>query len=788
MITSRLIPLIILVLCCQNAYAAIVGGTVRDASTVEPIGFATVKAVGTSHSASANQDGQYRLKLPAGHYTLKFSHVAHHSEKIEVDVGDEALEEDIYLQPALVEVSPIKVYDRQYDAAQRIIVEAIARKEQILSQIQHYSFQAYIKTSLRDTSKADSNSYLVIVESQVKSFWKYPNKHKEIIVARKQSKNIPAEGNLISTGELLNFNENRIEFGRYSVVSPTATDALNHYDYYLIDTTYLDGKAVFVLEIEPKNQTDPLFEGFIKIADSSYAVVGVDVTVNKGFDSKIVSQLHYRQIFAEFDGRYWMPTMIQFSAVFNLAFPGLPVFSVDYQAALHEYDFASDLEDDLFDEYILEVDEAADDVDSAAWFAGQLMPLTELEQRGYVYVDSVTDNVPLHKKLLLYTLSAPVIAATADDIFHFNRVEGAYLGLGTTFRGIADRLDVRVKSGYAFSGEFWQHEYGAEFLVDQKRKLSLGGQYRNEVRTRPTVFAPPNGNATIVALPAKIDPYDYYLEKGFALNAQIKPLNLTRFNVAYNDFDQSSLAVSTDYSLFDESKVHRANPAIVDGRLRSLQASFKYDSRKLFRSKGRDLKVFSFPFTALEIGTEYAANDLIKNDFNFTRYHAWFYRVQRLFGWGISHLYIYAGASDRTLPPQRYFTLDFDIGLIDRPIVFRTVTSDNYSGSRIFAAYTTHDFERKLFQKSGLPLVKHIPFSLGIRGGVFWSDLKGNGYQPGDEDVRIAPTPYGEIGFSVGRIIPWGFFSTISVGFTWQLSDYDTNKLNIGPTFPMFLF
>ena len=192
---SYLRTLLALLCLTGGAFGTDLTGVVRDAASREPIGFATVSAIDTDYSISANQDGEYRLALPPGTYRIKYSHLAHYSKILEVVIGDSTLISDVELQPALVEVSSITVYDRQYDAAQRIIIEAIKRKDELLSQIKHYSFEAYTKASARDTSKADSSSYLALLESQVQAFWEYPDNYKEIITARRQTANIPAAWN-----------------------------------------------------------------------------------------------------------------------------------------------------------------------------------------------------------------------------------------------------------------------------------------------------------------------------------------------------------------------------------------------------------------------------------------------------------------------------------------------------------------------------------------------------------------------------------------------------------------
>src|SRR5207247_5294917 len=98
----------------------------------------------------------------------------------------------------------------------------------------------------------------------------------ETILARRQSNNLSAERNLVSVGEIVNFSRDRIDLQKYSLVSPIADDALDHYDYRVLDTLAFDERRVFRLAIQPRSEGSPLFAGLIDIADSSYDVLRID--------------------------------------------------------------------------------------------------------------------------------------------------------------------------------------------------------------------------------------------------------------------------------------------------------------------------------------------------------------------------------------------------------------------------------------------------------------------------------------------------------------------------------
>ncbi len=760
----------------------VIRGTIYDEETGEPVPFATVRVEGTGRSMLANEDGQYRLYLPEGTYQLKFSHIAHYSERLAVSVLDSVVVQDVRLRPSLVQLPGMKVYERAYDPGQQIILEAIAHKEEILAKIKAYSYEAYTKAVICDTTKDDSNNILLITENQVVSHWEYPHTYKEVLVAQRLSSNLQGVVVHMPIGELLNFNENRLDFGEFSVVSPTAKDALDYYNFYLLDTTYIDRQRVFRLEIEPKNNSDPLFVGTIDIADSIFAVVGVDVDFSQAFNIPFLASPHYAERYAEFENQYWMPIEIHFECILDLPgipVPGIPRFppmSFDYIAALHKFSFNVPHPKGTFDEYEYEVAEGCDDVDSATWNVGQLIPLTPEEIRGYQRIDSIMNAPrPLYRKLLRRGVQAVFFALRGNyDFFHFNRVEGAYLGLGASLGKLIPNTKLQLKSGYAFSGEHWQHNYGFTYTLSKRQKLKIGAEYHDEIKRRPTIISSQTANPTFLAVTNKTDPFDYYLEKGFIVTINTKIVNHTRFSVVYHDYNQHSAHNSTEYSMLRETKKHRNNPEIADGKLRSISSKFSYDSRKLSKYKGEESISWSTFYTLFSLGLETATPDLIDNDFDFARYYAGLYRRQRTFGLGTTSILVYAGASDKTLPPQRYFTVDFGEGLLEGETYFKTLGETNFSGSRALVVYANHDFGCLLFRKSKLPLIRDIPFALSVHSGVFWTDFNNHPARPGDADLRLAQKPYAELGFGVGRLPPLFF----RVNFTWQLSDYGTNTFS----------
>lgn len=765
----------------QSGERLVIEGTVFDFDSREPVGFATVRVEGTGRSTLANKEGRFRLILKGGERQLKFSHIAYYSEKHTVTATDTLADLEIYLRPSAVEIEGISVYTRAYDPGQKIIVEAIKRKEDILSRIHDYSYDAYTKVIITDETKEDSSEIMLIAESQTTAYWEQPDKYKEVITSRRQTANIPAEGNLVVVGEILNFNKNRIDIGRYSIVTPTAEDALDHYNYYLLDTVYVDDKPVFRLEIEPINPDDPLFAGFIHIADSTYDVIKVDVSFSRGVEIPMVKELRYSQRFAQFENEYWMPIEIRLTGEVEIHFPTIPSrIGISQTASLYDFHIEKGIPENTFGESTFEVDEKADEFDSLAWAARQTVPLTDFELRGYERIDSIENEPPSPGKMALTALGGAValVAFGEGDFFRYNRVEGAYVGLGLELEEPVRNLDVRIKPGYAFEAERWEHQYGLTYHLLRDRRLRVGFDYLNRVVRRPTVMSGPDENFTLWALTGMVDPIDYYRNEGVRVFASSKLVDHTSLTLTYRDFQQFSMPALTDYSFIENDEV-RGNPPINEGKLRSLAAGFTFDSRNLFKNKRRYERINSAQYTLFKTGVEYASPDFIDNDFDFRRYYVSLFRRQRTLGLGLTSLYMYAGASDGDLPPQKYFTIDHGDEYLSDAGNFLTFDKTNFAGSRALVVRARHEFRNRLWVASGIPLVKDIPFWLSVHGGACWSDFRNHAYQAGDELVNSAEEPYSEIGFGLGNLTPFMVPFNLSAYFTWQLSDYDTSYFTV---------
>ncbi|HVH08601.1 MAG TPA: DUF5686 family protein [Gemmatimonadales bacterium] len=758
-------------------------GTVYDTATGARLRLVTVRVMETQASALTDDAGHYRVTVPAGLVHLRVRHIGYEPAALAVNVAAGSTFQDVYLHPAPIPLAPVTVTAVE-DPAPRIIAGAIARKHQLFHGLHDYRYTAYVKFAVRDVGKPpdSASSVLLITETRTTAYWQQPDRYQETILARRQSSNLNAEQNLVTVGEIVNFNRDRVDLRKYSLVSPIADDALEYYDYRVLDTLVIDGRSVFQLALRPKSDAAPLFAGVIDIADSTYDVLAIDVGVNRTVRFNFVRNLRYRQRLRDMGGGRWMPYEIQLAGEVHIGVP-LPGFPSDLA-----FEHAASLADFRFDEghpprdlreVRVVVSDAADHPDDSVWVGPRAIPLSVAESSAWTRIDSVAHQPPGLGARVRTGVDAAIFAATDPDFFHFERVDGTYLGAGHAWRATPD-LTFDTKLGYATGSEHWQYRGGARLRLSEPRRIWAGAWYHDETVSRPT-FVSRAYNPTYRALMFRLDPLDYYRERGLTLALGAKLFDFTSLAVRYDDQRETSLPVVTDYSIFSARRPQRPNPVILDGTLRSVSGTLSYDTRSMLRLKDGDVHLPGLTWTRVTLGAEIAAHDVLHGDFSFRRYSLLVERRQRTLNLGITTIVAAAGIATGWVPPQRYFAVDFGMrALTFQAGGFNTPGDTNYTGTRAGMVTVRHDFDRLLFAKSGLPLIRTLPFTLSVHGGVFWTEFHAHPPNPGDSLLVTAPRPYVEAGFGLGNLTPFLSPFNLALHVTWQLSSYPTRRSQFG--------
>ncbi|MFN5318336.1 MAG: DUF5686 and carboxypeptidase regulatory-like domain-containing protein, partial [Bacteroidia bacterium] len=315
--------------------AQTISGIIADSSG-NALPFVSVYVKNSNSGVSANQKGEYRVKLKAGNNTLVFSAIGF--EKLEQSIKLQTGENRV-LNVILTEknsLQTLEVYANPRDIANEVMDQAREARNIYNERIKNVSFDTYVKIALEKEFPIDSllkqikreykDSLPQNKEQALKSIFKKehvhliesistveyePGKFRETVHAFQDAAEVKTneEASFTQTspyGEkdiaqtqtpdvnpiLLDSRSGFTEFDFYStwidlpqltenkLMSPMGVGSKLNYRYNLISTYYEAGRKIYHIEVIPLFRTEALFKGSVFIEDSTFALKAVDLEIN----------------------------------------------------------------------------------------------------------------------------------------------------------------------------------------------------------------------------------------------------------------------------------------------------------------------------------------------------------------------------------------------------------------------------------------------------------------------------------------------------------------------------
>lgn len=747
-----------------------------DASTGEPIPAVNVRILGTSKGTVTNADGRYRLPVGPGPETVVFVHLAYEPETLRTGAGagDAASRGDIALRGATLVYPEVLVLAE--DPALEIIRKAIANKRRWMDLLKTYRFDAYTRQVIdRDTSIAS------ITEAFTTGWVLSGDTLRERVVQKRQTANVPMEENFAAVRRLVNFNDDRItpfninmnnERRGYTFTGPTAPDALENYEYRLIRTRRSNAIELYEIAMTPKSRLKPLFSGTITIADRSFAVVGVDLVPNETFTMPFVREieLRYRQQFALYDSLFWMPADIRIDGGFTVSVMGIGIPRVGFRqvSSIYNYELNVPVPDSIAAGRRVSVDSSSATYDSTYWRSSLVVPLTTSDSVAYATLDST-------QTLERQFRPGGVLGALGDDDgkgagslpgmlrARFTRVEGFYVGAREEFRSIIPQTVIGAGAGYAFSDRRAQYEFSLAVRPVPKGPWTVGaGAYRR------ADHAPDGGYYgdvvnSVAALFDKNDYRDYHRAEGYTAWAEYAPGRRFRSRVAFVSQEERSMPVSTNFSLSSADRAFRENPAIDEGRRRSIGAEVRFGLAR----GALDLVTNN----NVELTAEHSSPSLLGSAFDYTRISATLTYILPVFGRDLLfpaslRTRVFAGKGFGDLPVQRSFTADTRLTGFAPFGVLRGGMVRELVGDAVVSVAFEQNFRSLPFLALDLPFLYRNGVELIVHGAFAraWT--------------RSVPAPGGwhaEAGFGISRI-----FDLLRFDLSWRFRDPSRLYLTFG--------
>lgn len=585
-----------------------VKGYTRGASG-ELLPFSTVYVKGTTNGTTSNSSGEFFLKIPSGKVTIVAQYVGYKVTEKTISVPEgKMINLDFVLDEQALQLQEVVVTAGDDDPADRVIREAIRKRKFYKDEIQAFKTDAYLKGMFRLNQrpekilgqKIEVDTGIIYLSESVSEFsFELPDKISERMISSKVSGN--EQGFSFNQASDFNINpyEKFIDLGQErDYVSPIAPNAFLFYDYKWLGLFEENGKLINKIRVEPKRDTDPVFEGIVYIVEGEWRFHTIDLFVTKARGLEFIDSLKINQVFAPTNYDIWMPISQKFSFAFGVfGFKGsgyyIGIFSnyevePNYQAyrdaGLYEEKFGQVGEQSLFqEEYftpeVLFVEEGSNERDTTYWQTIRPIPLTGPEIADYRIKDSirvVKESVPYKDsvdqernrvtlgKIFLtgfnhsnsiderfWTLP-PVIS-----IFQFNTVEGFVPEIEPT---IYTQIDGRTKYWirpairYGFSNERFNARINASYrkLDDKFTRFFVGlGRYVYQFDSNEPISPFINSFVTLV----DGDNFMKIYEKSFIYGRfQQEVKNGVLLNLSAEYASRDTLTNTTDFTWASEKK------------------------------------------------------------------------------------------------------------------------------------------------------------------------------------------------------------------------------------------
>lgn len=504
-------------------------GKVMDVTNKEPIGYATVAAIGSTTAASTDDHGDFILKVNPNFSKIRISFVGYESQ--DVSISNETYQElTIYLVPEEHTIETVAItaprrakYSNKNNPAVELIRKVIAHKdENRLASYEYAEYRQYEKVSLglsnlsekfknrkifknyqflfekEDVETGNSRGYTLpaFIEERLSQVYtrKKPNTTKQLILAEQRAqfdpKFVDNDGLSAYFNKLyqdIDIYESNIELVTNQFLSPIAGSSPTFYRFYITDTVKTETPYLVELSFFPRNKADLLFQGKLYITlDGKYAVKRADLSVSDDINLNFVRDLDVKLDFKQ-DGhkRYYLQTS-SLGLDFSLTDKGTgikgnrTVTFDDFRTGVAQPDsiYAGPSVVKVFQESDTTLDETY-------WTTHRPIALKPNEQNIYRNIDTL-QLIPSFQRfmdisaLILsgYKQAGPVEVGPVNTFYSFNPVEGFRLRIGgrTTDR-LSKRFYAEAYTAYGFKDEKWKYFFSGTYALNNKSVYTFPQHY-----------------------------------------------------------------------------------------------------------------------------------------------------------------------------------------------------------------------------------------------------------------------------------------------------------------------
>jgi hypothetical protein len=291
-----------------TATAQILSGTVKSEDG-KPVSFSTIYVREVAQGTVANEEGYFKIELPAGIYTCVFQCLGYQQVIRQVDLKDDSQPFNIILPYMIYELSEVTISGKE-DPAYRIMRMVIAKAPYYAKLVKSFDADVYIKGTLqikrisplvkwmakddlKELNIKEGDTYLQESVNEIQ--FTSPDITKQKVVSIKNtfpSFSEDQSNNAIGflTGNIYGPN------GFGAAISPIRPGAFKHYNYQYEGRKDYGSYSVHKITIIPKGKGAQYVAGRIYVVDGLWCLANLDISKEEQMGVKLVLTQNYQEV------------------------------------------------------------------------------------------------------------------------------------------------------------------------------------------------------------------------------------------------------------------------------------------------------------------------------------------------------------------------------------------------------------------------------------------------------------------------------------------------------------
>ncbi len=800
-----------------NIYAQerLITGLVTDAKTNLPLFSCSVYALNSGNGVITDEMGKYTFTISDKTDSIAISMIGYKTIVKPVTKAAEQLI-NFQAQPQANEMTAVVLAIKpKYTKAQRLILKVIKNKP-INDAFNNKTFQCQVYDKMevdlknlpekleknrlmrplafafnnQDTTK-DNDKLLPVFLSETNSNYYYkknPEKDRYDYTAIKSSgfDNKSILTFIDGLYKKINIYNNYIKLVDVNFESPIADNALNSYEYHILDTIYFGSHRCIQVQFSPAHFGSNTFNGYLWIADTSYAVKSLVMHMDKNANVNFVKKFEISQFYEAENQDNFLPDKTVLFMDLIVPLKKQTGVIAKKTTIYRNIVLNNDSIDTAFNKKFIPISAYA--TDSAKLNPVQRFePLSKSERSVYVLMDTLTKipAVVTYAKIISALSSGYYTAGHLDlgDIYYIytnNIIEGNRFTFGLkTNSKFNSRIQLKGYAGYAFRDKQFRYLLGSVFVLNPHKWSTITLEHSSDITgtydhsdelDQNSIFAAflrrvKSSHSRLINSQYTDVKFLKFLNNDWAIGADVNHNVLTPFfNVyyTYGDFKPYLDSLS-------ESNYYSVNDATISLRWSHKERYITQHYRR--GSLGSYYPIITLSYTK---GAK-TNNGPLKSDFNFSK---WNFYLEHNFPDGrignLSYI-IDAGITNGTLPIVLLNVLKGNDTYYYNTYAFNNMNRFEFVTDKYISLSVEQNFGS--FPFKFIPALKRLKWrSLitfkGVIGGMSEANKIANGYYDSTISYHFTvpdKEPYLETGVGIDNI-----FHVLRIDGVWRL-DYQKN-------------